>query len=219
MIENLHESWKPLFFNTIDSEFFRKVDNLIEGTFYPPKDKIFRVFEMPVEDIKVVILGQDPYPKEGQAIGLSFAVSEETSKPASLRNIEKEVGHEIDRTLQPWVDQGVFMLNTALTVQANNTGSDIEHWSMFTKNIIKFISETNPCVWMLWGKKAQVFKEYLADYIYDYPKLDELHMNVVLEAAHPAAESYKSDAGFFGCNHFYKANVALALQDKETINW
>ena len=90
---------------------------------------------------------------------------------------------------------------------------------MFTKNIIKFISDVNPCIWILWGKEAQKFKEYFTDYVYDYPKLDELHMNVVLEAAHPAAEVYRKDAGFFGCKHFQQANTVLALQNKERINW
>ena len=178
-----------------------------ENEYYPAKENIFRVFEMPVEDIKVVILGQDPYPNPNQSIGLAFAVSKEIKKPASLKMIEREVGHPLDRTLQNWIDQGVFLLNVGLTVKRGQPGSHIRLWHPFTINIIKFISEHHPVIWMLWGKFAEAYAEYISK------------DNDILYAAHPAAETYRQNAGFLGCDHFNYANVLLKEKGKQLINW
>ena len=185
------------------------LDTILQNKYYPNRDDIFNVFQMPLQDIKVVILGQDPYPKEGQAIGYAFAVNEGVSKPASLRIIEKEVGHEIDRTFESWREQGVFLLNTALTVGANKAGSHIEYWKGFTNFLISYISNNQPCIWLLWGKYAQGFKGAITT---NKP-------NIVLEAPHPASEAYKSGSGFIGCNHFKQVNEILAQQNKTTINF
>ena len=219
MINNIHESWRQFFLKLIDTEFFRAIDQLDNEDIYPNKENIFRVFEMPLDDIKVIILGQDPYPNANQAIGLDFAVSAETNMPVSLRNIQKEIGHDIDRTLIPWSKQGVFLLNTALTVKRKQAGSHIKLWHYFTAKLIKFISEHHPSIWMLWGKKAQDHISFINNYVYDYPSIGEENRNIILMAAHPAAESYKQNAGFFGCDHFNMANRVLNAINKENINW
>lgn len=219
MINNIDDSWKLLFFKVIDKDFFREIETLREEDIYPEKENIFRVFEMPLSEIKVVLIGQDPYPKPNQAVGLVFAVPAKTPKPASLKIIEKEIGHSIDRTMIPWKEQGVFLLNTALTVKRGTSGSHIELWHNFTKKVIKFISENNPCIWILLGKYAQDYVEYIDDYVYEYPKLDELGKNIVLVAAHPAAEAYKDNAGFLGSGIFNQANNVLGILEKEKIIW
>ena len=159
-LDKIHPSWK-LIIPVLEQKKgdLSKLDEVLQNKYYPQKEDIFNVFSMPLEDIKVVILGQDPYPKEGQAIGYSFAVSEETPKPASLRIIEQEVGHSIDKTLKSWREQGVFLLNTALTVEAGNAGSHIKYWEGFMNLVISHISFHNPCIWVLWGKYAQGFKD------------------------------------------------------------
>ena len=216
---NIDDSWKPLFTKIIDKQVFRDIDSILNDNVLPERDSIFRVFEMPVSKIKIVILGQDPYSQPNQAVGLAFAVSAREKKPPSLLSIEKEVGHEIDRTLIPWTEQGVFLLNTALTVKKNIPGSHINLWKPFTAKVIQFISQSNPCIWMLWGNHAQSYTEYISNYVYQYRVQGEDNKNVVLIASHPAAESYKEDAGFYGCNHFEKANQILASSGKQIINW
>lgn len=219
MISQIHNDWKPLFFNVIGKDFFREIEALKEEDIYPEKENIFRVFKMPLSEIKVVLIAQDPYVKANQAIGLAFAVPEDTPKPPSLRIIEKEVGHPLTSTLISWKEQGVFLLNTALTVKRGTSGSHIELWHNFTKKVIKFISENNPCIWILLGKYAQDYVEYIDDYVYEYPKLDELGKNIVLVAAHPAAEAYKDNAGFLGSGIFNQANNVLGILEKEKIIW
>src|ERR1051326_4628371 len=137
--DKIHPSWQPFIDDVLNrAEDLRELNTQILPNieYYPAKENIFNVFRMPLEDIKVVILGQDPYPKEGQAIGYAFAVSESTNKPASLRIIEKEIGHEIDKTLSHWREQGVFLLNTALTVEKGKAGSHLNYWQNFTRQVI-----------------------------------------------------------------------------------
>ena len=198
-LDKIHPSWK-LIIPVLEQKKgdLSKLDEVLQNKYYPQKEDIFNVFSMPLEDIKVVILGQDPYPKEGQAIGYSFAVSEETPKPASLRIIEQEVGHSIDKTLKSWREQGVFLLNTALTVEAGNAGSHIKYWEGFMNLVISHISFHNPCIWVLWGKYAQGFKGAINQ-----------EGNTILEAPHPASEAYKPGSGFIGCNHFNTINSIL----------
>jgi len=164
-LDKIHESWKPYVTDLLKAlpEITQLNTNILpnERKYYPAPQDIFNVFQMPLQDIKVVILGQDPYPKEGQAIGYAFAVNEDISKPASLKIIEKEVGHELDRTLLNWREQGVFLLNTALTVRAGQAGSHIRYWDNFTKSIISHISRENKCIWLLWGRSAQNYKAFI----------------------------------------------------------
>jgi uracil-DNA glycosylase len=217
MINNIDDSWKPFFFNGIDKEFFRQVEQLDGSLIYPKKGDIFRVFEMPLSKIKIIILGQDPYYKVNQATGLAFAVPESIRKPASLRIIEKELGHHIDRTMKHWTNQGVFLMNTALTVARGKPGTYINLWNPFIKKVISYISKDHPAIWMLWGKHAQSYIEYIDNYVFNTRLKGEEDKNVVLIASHPAAEVYKSNAGFLKCNHFNIANTLLGEQNK--INW
>ena len=220
----IHESWHPFLQPLFDSDFsLQLIKNHIfpANNFYPEKRDIFKVFSMPLKDIKVVILGQDPYPQEGQAIGLSFAVSETTPIPTSLRVIQTEVGKELDRTLSNWVEQGVFLLNTALTVEKGKAGSHLNFWKGFTNRVIRIIAAEAAPIWLLWGKKAQEVKILIE--AENYKHVDEqgqaLH-NVVLQAPHPAAEAYAGGkAGFYGCNHFHTVNSLLSLNNKPIINW
>lgn len=231
----IHESWhsylQPLF-NDPKMNLIR--DSLLPScTFYPNKPDIFRVFQMPFGAVKVVILGQDPYPKAGQANGLAFAVCENVPIPASLAVIEAEVAREqqVDqllnpsrrRTLEHWWHQGVMLLNTALTVDAElGAGSHTNQWQWFTREVIHKISllrEEKP-VWMLWGGKAKAFKGNIHGYYKWQGQIVDKHYNYVLEAAHPAAETYPNPKDkFTGCNHFTLCNQILKLKHMPEINW
>lgn len=212
--DKIHSSWQPLIslLDTDRSLVELNTKILPNETYYPNREDIFNVFQMPLQDIKVVILGQDPYPQQGQAIGYAFAVSEETSKPASLKIIEKELGHEVDKTLTNWREQGVFLLNTALTVRANNAGSHIRYWENFIAEVIKFISKNNPkVVFLLWGRKAQIHSKYIKEPNSSYP--------YVINTPHPAAEAYSPRAGFIGSKCFLQVNQILDSQGKQQIKF
>lgn len=236
----IHESWhkhlQPLF---DDEKMLLIKDKILPScNFYPNSNDIFKVFSMPLQDIKVVILGQDPYPN-GEAIGLAFAVNSKTAIPKSLNIIFKEVikpetsedfinsVNAKDRTLSNWVNQGVFLLNTALTVEEKNPNSHTGYWQWFTREVIKIISREcliKP-VWMLWGAKAQSFREYIGKNqidINDVSSVSEdcVEVNFTLQAPHPAAELYSGGkTKFSGCNHFEKCNEILEIRKQEKINW
>jgi uracil-DNA glycosylase len=176
--------------------------------YYPQEENIFNVFRMPLDQIKVVILGQDPYYQQGLANGYAFAVNANISKPVSLQRIEKEVGHELDRTLFSWRQQGVFLLNTALTVQAGKPGSHTMYWKDFISEVVKIISREVTPIWMLWGRHAQSYYDTIQAAEHFLP-------NEILIAAHPATRGI----GFLGCNHFNKANQILVEYNKQIINW
>lgn len=233
----IHQSWhkhlQPLF---DDEKMLLMKDKILPTcNFYPNGPDIFKVFQMPLEDIKVVILGQDPYPN-GEAIGLAFAVNENTAIPKSLNiifreiiqpNSSEEFTNEVskkDRTLSNWVSQGVFLLNTALTVEAKNPNSHTGYWQWFTREVIKIISKEVKPIWLLWGAKAQGFREYidnkcLISNIKEFP-LIHAYTNFYLEAPHPAAELYSGGkTKFSGCGHFTMCNEILEIKKQEKINW
>lgn len=237
--EIIHPSWSPIL-GELNLEYMLQLNyeilpNLV---YHPKKEQIFRVLQKPVQDIKVVILGQDPYPTPGNANGLAFAVNQGIKLPVSLRNIQKELQSNYPsifpfagdwQTLEHWEEQGIFLLNTALTVESGNAGSHLKYWENFTKRIVTFIANTTPCIWLLWGKKAQSFSLYIPKSkrfeVKNYSKETINHIpinadwNYILNAAHPAAEAYSKDAGFFGCNHFYFVNKILELKAQTQINW
>jgi uracil-DNA glycosylase len=203
-------------------------DLLASGNFYPEKDKIFRVFEMPFSAIRVIILGQDPYPREYQANGLAFAVNEGMFIPASLRVIHNEIqkeglatmedlGHW--GTLEHWHKQGVFLLNSALTVRKGESGTHLKDWCWFTKEIIKVISLYLSPVWLMWGAKARAFVGNIHGYYLWHDKFKGKTYSYVLLADHPASESYSTTAHFTGCMHFSTTNEILRLKGEEPINW
>jgi uracil-DNA glycosylase len=196
------------------SDIAAKVNSAYADTIcYPPKSEVFRAFELcSLEDVKVVILGQDPYHGPAQANGLAFSVHAGQKAPPSLRNMLKEVWDDVGG--MPWVDltrwaeQGVFLLNTVLTVEEKKPGSHSKFgWETFTDEVIRTISQHQPhVVFMLWGNYAQK-KEMLID----------TSKHIVLKAPHPSPLS--AYQGFFGCKHFSQANVFLEGKGLSSVKW
>jgi uracil-DNA glycosylase len=181
-------------------------------SYCPNHADVFRALRLtPLEETKVVILGQDPYHGKGQANGLAFAVNKGLPRPPSLRNIMKEVvndlGIEVDpmaTTLTGWAKQGVLLLNTGLTVKENAPGSHVTWWAPFTEQIIKSVSsKKTPVVFMLWGTHARSYKSLIG------------YNHFVLEANHPSP----SAQGFIGCKHFSQANRILKDHGQQPIDW
>lgn len=238
--EYIHNSWHEYLQPLFDDKkmMMIKTQLLPRCKFYPESDKIFRVFSMPFDSVKVVILGQDPY-YNGSANGYAFAVNQSTPIPKSLQIIKAEIIRseakrdmytDIEtpkwKTLQHWAEQGVFLLNTALTVEVGLAGSHTGQWQWFTREVIKVISQHNKVLWLLWGAKAKSFKDYIISKSIVQINGEDISVrdidgNIILEADHPAAETYNpaSKAKFTGCNHFYIANKVLESQDKKIINW
>ena len=192
----------------IDEEYDSK-------TVYPPYEDIFNAFKLtPLGNVKVVILGQDPYHEAGQAHGLAFSTPDGRPIPRSLKNIFKEVSAEFDcpipesGCLERWAGQGVFLLNTVLTVVEGQANSHSKcGWQTFTDNVIRILnSQTQPIVFMLWGKQAEKKKELITN-----PN------HLVLITSHPSP--FSARRGFLGSNHFILANEFLKENDIEEIDW
>ena len=213
-------SWKLALNDELNSEYFRKLKSFLNEEkkkyeIFPPKDKIFSAFEFTsFDDVKVVIIGQDPYHEKGQAHGLCFSVSNGIKAPPSLVNIFKEIkndlGIEIPNivNLEKWAQQGVLLINATLTVRAKQAGSHQKKgWEVFTDSVIKKLSENRKdLVFLLWGNYAKAKQ-----------KLIDENNHHVLKAAHPSPLSaYK---GFFGCKHFSKTNEILKQHGKREIDW
>lgn len=182
---------------------------------YPAARNVCRALEMtPLNSVKVVILGQDPYHGEGQANGLCFSVPKGCPLPPSLKNIYKEISSDLGLSmaghgdLSPWAQQGVLLLNTVLTVRAGQPQSHQQQgWELFTDALIQAVDEYCPhVVFMLWGKPAQAKQALITS-----------RRHTVLCAAHPSPLS--AYRGFLGCRHFSKANLALAQQGQTVIDW
>jgi uracil-DNA glycosylase len=182
---------------------------------YPKSSEIFNAFNTtPLEKVKVIILGQDPYHGEGQAHGLSFSVRQGVRPPPSLQNIFKELHNDLScpipshGDLTAWARQGVLLLNAVLTVRANEPASHQgKGWEQFTDEVIKKLQDTKPhLVFLLWGKFAQS----------KAPLIDS-DKHLVLQAAHPSP--FSAHNGFFGCKHFSKTNEYLTQHDLEAIKW
>jgi uracil-DNA glycosylase len=206
------EFTKPYFQNAVT---FIKVEKAQGKVIYPPGPLIFNAFDKtPFNQVKVVLLGQDPYHGPGQAHGLSFSVPPGINPPPSLVNIFKElqndVGMAMPKTgdLTRWAQQGVMLLNAVLTVRANEPASHSKvGWVEFTSSVIRKISdEKEGIVFLLWGRFAQE-KQVLID--------ETKHL--VLKAAHPSP--FSADKGFFGCRHFSKTNNYIIKQGKDPIDW
>ena len=182
---------------------------------FPPADEIFTAFEItPLSEVKVVIIGQDPYHGDGQAHGLCFSVKPNVETPPSLVNMYKELNSDLgcyipnNGYLTKWAKQGVLMLNTVLTVRAHQANSHRGiGWEEFTDAAIRILNEQDrPIVYLLWGKPAQMKKNMLNN-----PK------HLILEAPHPSPLS--AYRGFFGCQHFSKTNEFLRENGLEPIDW
>jgi len=216
----IHDGWKEILKEEFESDYFKAlklflVEEKSKFTIYPPGNLIFNAFDhTPPDNIKAVIIGQDPYHGAGQAHGLCFSVSDGIKPPPSLVNIFKELkndlGLEIPKhgNLTRWADQGVLLLNATLTVRANQPRSHANKgWELFTDAVIRKLSATKKgLVFILWGNDAKA-KEQLID----------ASRHLVLKAAHPSP--YSASAGFFGCKHFSKANEHLKNQGISEIDW
>jgi uracil-DNA glycosylase len=185
---------------------------------YPPRDAWLRALQLtPLEHVKVVILGQDPYHGEGQAHGLAFSVSQDTKVPPSLVNIYKELASDVGcpradhGNLEHWARQGVLLLNNALTVEAGRAGSHQgKGWEAVTDAAVAAVAASEaPSVFMLWGNHAQAKAARV-------PGLGQ-RRHLVLRAPHPSPLSART--GFFGCRHFSQANAFLEAQGRGAIDW
>jgi len=216
----IEQSWHQALSSEFEKPYFKALSDFLHRekaagkVIYPPGSMIFKAFELtPVDSVKVVILGQDPYHGPGQAMGLSFSVPSNVPAPPSLKNIFREISDDLgirmsgNPNLEPWARQGVLLLNTSLTVQSGiaNSHSRIG-WGEFTDAVIKYISDNcEGVVFLLWGRFAQSKKSLI-----DQTK------HHVLEAAHP---SPLAGGAFFGCRHFSKTNKILVEEGKTPINW
>jgi uracil-DNA glycosylase len=221
MSVQIESSWKDALSEEFEKPYFHKIvaflktEKLAGKAIYPPGPKIFNAFECtPLDKVKVVIIGQDPYHNPHQAHGLSFSVPDGVPPPPSLVNIFKEIeadlGIPCPRTgnLEPWAGQGVMLLNAALTVESGVANSHAEiGWHQFTDAVIKLISaKQDHVVFMLWGRFAQN-KEVMID--------GQKHF--VLKSAHPSPLSVYR--GFEGCRHFSKSNAWLSQKGIKPIDW
>lgn len=216
----IEPSWEKALKEVFHQEYFTKLtwfvkDEYATGKVFPPGKEIFNAFwHCPINKVKVVILGQDPYHGEGQAHGLSFSVKPGIPFPPSLLNIFKEIKSDLGKDLPPngdltrWADQGVFLLNATLTVKATMAGSHQKKgWEQFTDEVIRKISDSQPhVVFMLWGSFAQKKAELI----------DE-SKHLILKAPHPSPLS--AHRGFLGCKHFSQANRYLASMGLDIIEW
>lgn len=216
----IEESWKEQLIEEFQKPYFLELKNFLlqersQHAVYPPSSLIFNAFNAtPFEQVKVVILGQDPYHGAKQAHGLCFSVQDGIKPPPSLQNIFKElqsdVGLEIPGSgnLEKWTSQGVFLLNAVLTVRHANPGSHQKKgWETFTDAVIGKLSKNRRnLVFMLWGRYARE-KKVLID--------DSKHF--ILEAPHPSP--YSASSGFFGCKHFSKANAYLSMHGSVPVDW
>ena len=216
----IENSWKNALAGEFEKPYFASLVRFLHQekaagkVIYPPGGEIFRAFDLtPVDHVKVVILGQDPYHGPGQAMGLSFSVRDGIPAPPSLKNIFKEIEDDMgvrmsgSTNLEKWARQGVLLLNSVLTVQA---GIPTSHgnigWQEFTDAVIKYLSANRSgIVFLLWGRYAA-----------DKASLIDSTKHHVLIAAHP---SPLARGAFFGCKHFSKTNSILAAEGKEPIDW
>lgn len=220
----LKETLSPSWFERLEIEFSQEymiklktfLDQEVQThTIYPAAKDTFNAFRLcPLDQLKVVILGQDPYHGPNQAHGLCFSVQEGIDKPPSLLNIFKELNNDLglaipkDGDLSAWARQGVFLLNTCLSVRAHQAGSHFNQgWEIFTDKVISVINENrNGVVFMLWGSPARRKSEMI-----------DRSKHLVLEAPHPSPLS--AHRGFLGCKHFSQANEYLSEHGEKEIDW
>lgn len=216
----IDNDWLPFMSAEFGKEYYKKLYSFIvkeyqSQTVYPPKDDVLRAFNLtPLSEVKVVILGQDPYHEPGQAHGLSFSVKKGIPKPPSLENIYKELNTDLGCTipqsgdLTNWAEQGVLLLNSLLTVRAHQAFSHKGMgWEQFTDAAIKAVaSQDRPIVYILWGSSARSKKMFINN-----PK------HLVIESAHPSPLS--AYRGFFGSRPFSKCNEYLSANGITPIDW
>jgi uracil-DNA glycosylase len=216
----IEESWKSKLKDEFDKEYFIQLVEFVKNeykkhTIYPPGPKIFNAFDhCSFDDLKVVILGQDPYHGPNQAHGLCFSVNEGVPFPPSLINIFKEVQNDMDvpvptsGNLERWADQGILLLNATLTVRAHQAGShQNKGWEQFTDAVIhKIADEKENIVFLLWGAYAQKKAAFV-----------DREKHLILDSVHPSPLSARR--GFFGNHHFSKTNQYLTEHNRTPIFW
>lgn len=216
----IEESWKQALMPEFEKEYFKSVTDFVRSEYltgikvYPAPQNIFNAFNLtPLDNVKVVIIGQDPYHEPGQAHGLCFSVPDGIRIPPSLINIYKEIEGDLGRKsvtngdLTAWANQGVLLLNSTLTVRAHTAASHAgKGWEQFTDAVIKALSQRPNIVYMLWGSYAQ----RKADFV-------NPDNNLILKSVHPSPLS--AHRGFFGNHHFSKANEYLSAHGKTPIDW
>lgn len=218
---NIENDWQDFFNIETKKNYYKDLRQFLikeyrENVVYPKPEDIFNAFRLtPINETKVVIMGQDCYHEPNQAMGLSFSVPNGTKVPPSLINIYKEIASDIgvenlyiDGDLTKWAKQGVLLLNTCLTVREHQANSHSgKGWEILTDEAIKVLNENdNPKVFMLWGSNARSKKIFITN-----------SKHLVLESAHPSPLS--AYRGFFGCKHFSKANKFLEENNLEPIKW
>ena len=220
MLVKIHPSWASRLQSEFDAPYFQQLTQFVKqeyasGPCYPPGPEIFNAFNLcPFPEVKVVIIGQDPYHEPGQAEGLCFSVKDGVQKPPSLVNIFKEIEDDLGRpapatgSLRRWAEQGVFLLNATLTVRAHQAGSHQGHgWETFTDAVIRRLSEEREhLVFILWGSFAQRKGQVI-----------DRSRHLVLASAHPSPLS--AYRGFFGNHHFSRANDYLIEHGLQPISW
>ncbi|WP_036665615.1 uracil-DNA glycosylase [Paludibacterium yongneupense] len=217
-LAQVHTGWKPVL-EPLAPELFALEQKLLQRsaqgeTIYPAPESVLRALSFAAPSaIRVVILGQDPYHGAGQAMGLSFSVMPDCRLPPSLRNIYKELASDLgvapgNGDLSRWAQQGVLLLNSVLTVGADQAGSHGKlGWQVVTDALITSVAQENPgCVFMLWGAWAQSKAELI-----------DAERHLILRSAHPSPLS--AHRGFIGCRHFSQANLWLAEHGQSVINW
>ena len=216
----IENSWKEQLRSEFEKPYFSALTDFVRAeyhqyTCYPPASLIFNAFNTtPFDQVKVVLLGQDPYHEPNQAHGLCFSVNDGVTFPPSLNNIFKEIHDDVgvdipsSGNLTRWAQQGVLLLNATLTVRSHQAGSHQRHgWETFTDAVIKCLSDNRDhLVFILWGSYAQS-KQSLID----------TSRHLVLKTVHPSPLS--AYRGFFGCHHFTKTNEYLKMNNIKEINW
>ena len=213
-----HSAWHDAIKEYLPEHYYGKVKAFLaqvyqQGTVYPPQDKVFAALQKTsLENVRVVILGQDPYHGPNQAQGLSFSVPDDLPAPPSLQNILKEleddIGHRAHHDLTAWAEQGVLLLNACLTVPAGNANGHAGLiWEPFTDAIIRLVNDLDrPVVFILWGGYAKKKKALITN-----------GQHLVIESAHPSPLS--SYRGFFGSRPFSKTNAFLTKHQEAPIDW
>ncbi|MDO4612435.1 MAG: uracil-DNA glycosylase [Candidatus Saccharibacteria bacterium] len=215
----MHESWKPFLKNEFEKPYFKELSKFLHSeyenkTIFPKKSLVFSAFTTDLNQVKVVILGQDPYHTPGAAEGLAFSVPNTAPIPPSLINIYKEIDSDLQTfkkrtgSLKDWQKQGVLLLNTVLTVEAHKAGSHRgKGWETFTTEVIKYLNEQHGhLVFVLWGRDARNKKVLINN-----------TKHLILESPHPSPLS--AYAGFFGNHHFSKTNDFLRSHNLPEIDW
>ncbi len=216
----IEDSWKTALADEFNKEYFIKLTDFVRNEYlsgkaiYPAPANIFNAFNLcPLDKVKVVIIGQDPYHEPGQAHGLCFSVLPPTPIPPSLINIYKEIESDLGHPskthgdLTSWAEQGVLLLNATLTVQAHLAASHAgKGWELFTDAVIRAVAKQENIVYMLWGAYAQKKAEFVNP-----------EKNLILKSVHPSPLS--AHRGFFGNHHFSRANDYLIKHGKTPIDW